>query len=77
MGVQTIVHLLRHGEVHNPAGVLYGRRDGFTSPTSATRWRSGSRSRSATATSSTCVRLRSSARKRPARRSPRRAGSRR
>ncbi len=29
MGVQTIVHLLRHGEVHNPQGVLYGRRDGF------------------------------------------------
>ncbi len=29
MGVQTIVHLLRHGEVHNPEGVLYGRRDGF------------------------------------------------
>lgn len=25
----TIVHLLRHGEVHNPEGVLYGRRDGF------------------------------------------------
>jgi broad specificity phosphatase PhoE len=25
----TIVHLLRHGEVHNPDGVLYGRRDGF------------------------------------------------
>jgi broad specificity phosphatase PhoE len=25
----TIVHLLRHGEVHNPTGVLYGRRDGF------------------------------------------------
>jgi broad specificity phosphatase PhoE len=25
----TVVHLLRHGEVHNPAGVLYGRRDGF------------------------------------------------
>jgi broad specificity phosphatase PhoE len=25
----TIVHLLRHGEVHNPSGVLYGRRDGF------------------------------------------------
>ncbi|MDQ1664025.1 MAG: hypothetical protein QOH75_56, partial [Actinomycetota bacterium] len=21
----TVVHLLRHGEVHNPAGVLYGR----------------------------------------------------
>ncbi|CAM3635837.1 histidine phosphatase family protein [Nocardioides zeicaulis] len=29
MGVQTIVHLLRHGEVHNPDGVLYGRMDGF------------------------------------------------
>jgi broad specificity phosphatase PhoE len=25
----TMVHLLRHGEVHNPEGVLYGRRDGF------------------------------------------------
>ncbi|WP_435742879.1 histidine phosphatase family protein [Nocardioides sp. SYSU DS0663] len=25
----TIVHLLRHGEVLNPTGVLYGRRDGF------------------------------------------------
>ena len=25
----TVVHLLRHGEVHNPGGVLYGRRDGF------------------------------------------------
>lgn len=29
MGTQTIVHLLRHGEVHNPEGVLYGRMDGF------------------------------------------------
>lgn len=25
----TIVHLLRHGEVHNPDGILYGRRPGF------------------------------------------------
>jgi broad specificity phosphatase PhoE len=25
----TVVHLLRHGEVHNPQGILYGRRDGF------------------------------------------------
>lgn len=25
----TIVHLLRHGEVHNPDGVLYGRLPGF------------------------------------------------
>jgi broad specificity phosphatase PhoE len=27
--METTVHLLRHGEVHNPEGVLYGRRDGF------------------------------------------------
>jgi broad specificity phosphatase PhoE len=26
---RTIVHLLRHGEVHNPTGVLYGRIPGF------------------------------------------------
>jgi broad specificity phosphatase PhoE len=26
---RTIVHLLRHGEVHNPAGVLYGRMPGY------------------------------------------------
>jgi broad specificity phosphatase PhoE len=26
---RTIVHLLRHGEVHNPDGVLYGRLPGF------------------------------------------------
>jgi broad specificity phosphatase PhoE len=25
----TIVHLVRHGEVHNPTGVLYGRLPGF------------------------------------------------
>jgi broad specificity phosphatase PhoE len=29
MAVQTTVHLLRHGEVHNPTGVLYGRRPGY------------------------------------------------
>ncbi len=29
MSDQTIVHLLRHGEVHNPGGVLYGRLPGF------------------------------------------------
>jgi broad specificity phosphatase PhoE len=27
--VDTVVHLLRHGEVHNPEGVLYGRRPGY------------------------------------------------
>jgi broad specificity phosphatase PhoE len=26
---RTVVHLLRHGEVHNPEGVLYGRLPGF------------------------------------------------
>ncbi|MBO2451467.1 histidine phosphatase family protein [Actinomadura barringtoniae] len=26
---KTIVHLLRHGEVHNPEGVLYGRLPGY------------------------------------------------
>ncbi|MFZ5846753.1 MAG: histidine phosphatase family protein [Actinomycetota bacterium] len=27
--MKTVVHLLRHGEVHNPTGILYGRRPGF------------------------------------------------
>ena len=27
--VGTVVHLLRHGEVHNPEGTLYGRRSGY------------------------------------------------
>lgn len=26
---RTIVHVLRHGEVHNPEGILYGRLPGF------------------------------------------------
>lgn len=29
MSTNTTVHLLRHGEVHNPSGVLYGRLPGF------------------------------------------------
>ena len=28
-GERTRVHMLRHGEVHNPGGVLYGRLPGF------------------------------------------------
>jgi broad specificity phosphatase PhoE len=28
-GVRTLVHLVRHGEVDNPTGVLYGRLPGF------------------------------------------------
>ena len=29
MSDTTVVHLLRHGEVHNPEGVLYGRLPGY------------------------------------------------
>ena len=29
MAETTTVHLLRHGEVHNPEGILYGRLPGF------------------------------------------------
>ena len=29
MSTRTVVHLLRHGEVHNPGGVLYGRIPGY------------------------------------------------
>ena len=29
MSARTIVHLMRHGEVHNPEGVLYGRLPGY------------------------------------------------
>ena len=29
MADTTVVHLLRHGEVHNPAGILYGRLPGY------------------------------------------------
>ena len=27
--MKTVVHLLRHGEVHNPQGILYGRANGY------------------------------------------------
>ena len=29
MRTRTVVHLMRHGEVHNPEGVLYGRLPGY------------------------------------------------
>ncbi|MEZ5191641.1 MAG: histidine phosphatase family protein [Nocardioides sp.] len=29
MSTRTVVHLLRHGEVHNPQGILYGRSPGY------------------------------------------------
>ena len=54
----TIVHLLRHGEVHNPEGVLYGRRDGFhLSDLGRADGAAGRGRRSATATSSHLRRL--------------------
>ena len=28
--MKTVVHLLRHGEVFNPTGILYGRMPGFS-----------------------------------------------
>ena len=38
---RTVVHLLRHGEVHNPDKILYGRLPGFRlSETGSTRPRS-------------------------------------
>ncbi|MGD9986503.1 histidine phosphatase family protein [Pseudonocardia sp.] len=29
MSTRTLVHMLRHGEVHNPEGILYGRLPGY------------------------------------------------
>lgn len=29
MSTRTTIHLMRHGEVHNPEGVLYGRLSGY------------------------------------------------
>ena len=44
----TVVHVMRHGEVHNPTGVLYGRLPGYRLSTAgeemardAARWFSG------------------------------------
>ena len=63
---ETIVHLLRHGEVHNPEGVLYGRRAGLPPVRARPRdGRAGRRVRSATATSCTSAPRRSSGRRRP------------
>ena len=30
MGEQTRVHMMRHGEVYNPTGILYGRLPGIS-----------------------------------------------
>ncbi len=37
MTTTTVVHLLRHGEVHNPGGVLYGRLPGYHLSTNGIR----------------------------------------
>ena len=76
MSDTTTVHLLRHGEVHNPEGVLYGRRDGYHLSDRGRRWPGWSPRRSRTATSRTWSPRRSSAPRRPRARWPRRAGSR-
>ncbi len=70
----TIVHLLRHGEVHNPDGVLYGRRDGFHLSVLGHRMAQRVSETLASATSSTCAPRRSSGRRRRRRRPPRRSG---
>ena len=62
----TIVHLLRHGEVHNPEGVLYGRRDGYhLSELGRQMAQRVADDASATATSSTSRPRRSSGPRRP------------
>ncbi len=68
----TVVHLMRHGEVHNPDGVSTGAAPATTSPSSAGRWRTGSRSTWPTGTSRTSWPPRWSGRRRRPRRSPRR-----
>ena len=74
--VKTIVHLLRHGEVHNPQGILYGRSTGYHLSERGVRWPTGSPTASATATSPTSCPRRSSAPRRRRRRSRPRAASR-
>ena len=70
-----VVHLLRHGEVHNPEGVLYGRRTGFHLSELGRAMAQRVAEPSATATSSTSSPRRWSAPRRRPRRSPRRAAS--
>ena len=71
MSDRTTVHLLRHGEVHNPERrALRPPAPATTSPSSAGRWRSGSPTPWATGTSPTWSPRRSSARRRRPRRSP-------
>ena len=75
-GDDHVVHLLRHGEVYNPDGVLYGRLPGFRLSELGERQAAGrgglARRRATSATSS---RRRSSGPSRPRRRSPRRSAS--
>ncbi len=52
MAEQTRVHVMRHGEVYNPGGILYGRLPGFHLSEGAGRRRRRSPTRWPTATSS-------------------------
>ncbi len=75
MTTETIVHLMRHGEVHNPRGVLYGRMPGFhLSDLGRADGRSRSPTSSRTATSPTWSPRRWSGRRRPRSRWPTRRG---
>ena len=53
---RTVVHLMRHGEVHNPDGILYGRLRGLPAlRPRAARWRRPSPATSPTTTSTLVV----------------------
>ena len=69
----TIVHVMRHGEVHNPDKILYGRLPGLP----PVRDRAGTRPRSWRRRSPTSTSSRSSPRRWNARRRPRRPRPRR
>ena len=71
---RTTVHLLRHGEVHNPQGVLYGRLPGYHLSERGQQMAQRVADRSATATSPTSSPRRWSGRRRPRRRWRRSAG---
>ena len=74
---RTVVHLLRHGEVHNPDGILYGRLPGFRlSDAGQAPGRRRRRRRSPTPTSPRSSPRRCSARRRPPPPSPRRTACR-
>ena len=72
MSEHTVVHLLRHGEVHNPEGVLYGRLPGYRLSELGRAMAQRIAEHLATPTSPTSARPRSSVRRRRRSRSLRR-----